>query len=194
MTVIELPDDQAAALKARAAAQGLTLEGWFEKLSGVRSHPTRRPSLRKSRYSLAELMAQCDAERSSVRRKTARGWMRQPSAARLEFSGAWRRLSRRSKSDSGPRTGGRALRGDRLSKTFQCTRHAPCVSDYARRQLRPPCRVRRLFERRRNSDPRRGSVQSAAGSRSTGAPSAVHREGAGFHPGRGFGEDPSLLE
>ena len=36
MTVIQLPDDQAAALKARAAAQGLTLEGWFEKLSGAR--------------------------------------------------------------------------------------------------------------------------------------------------------------
>ena len=35
MTVIELPDDQAAALKTKAAAQGLTLEAWFEKLSGV---------------------------------------------------------------------------------------------------------------------------------------------------------------
>jgi hypothetical protein len=59
MTVIQLPDDQAAALKARAAAQGLTLEGWFEKLSGV-AVPTSQPGPRKSRYSLAELMAQCD--------------------------------------------------------------------------------------------------------------------------------------
>jgi len=33
MTVIEIPDDQAAALKAKAAAQGLTLEGWFKKLA-----------------------------------------------------------------------------------------------------------------------------------------------------------------
>lgn len=33
MTVIELDDDQAAALKAKAAAQGLTLEDWFEKLA-----------------------------------------------------------------------------------------------------------------------------------------------------------------
>jgi hypothetical protein len=33
MTVIEIPDDQAAALKARAAAQGLTLERWLEKLA-----------------------------------------------------------------------------------------------------------------------------------------------------------------
>jgi plasmid stability protein len=33
MTVIELPDEQAAALKARAAAQGLTLEDWFKNLA-----------------------------------------------------------------------------------------------------------------------------------------------------------------
>jgi hypothetical protein len=60
MTVIQLPDDQAAALTARAAAQGLTLEAWFEKLSAV-PVPTSQPGPRKSRYSLAELMAQCDA-------------------------------------------------------------------------------------------------------------------------------------
>jgi hypothetical protein len=58
MTVIQLPDDQAA-LKARAAAQGLTLESWFEKLSGM-AVPPGQPGLRKSRYTLAELMAQCD--------------------------------------------------------------------------------------------------------------------------------------
>jgi uncharacterized protein (DUF433 family) len=33
MTVIEIPDDEAAALKAKAAAQGLTLESWFKKLA-----------------------------------------------------------------------------------------------------------------------------------------------------------------
>src|SRR5215470_2254611 len=33
MTVIELPDKQAAALKAKAAAQGLSLEAWLEKLA-----------------------------------------------------------------------------------------------------------------------------------------------------------------
>jgi hypothetical protein len=33
MTVIELPDEQAAALKARAAQEGLTLEDWFRKLA-----------------------------------------------------------------------------------------------------------------------------------------------------------------
>ena len=31
--LIELPDDQAAALTARAAAQGLTLEDWFKSLA-----------------------------------------------------------------------------------------------------------------------------------------------------------------
>lgn len=33
MTVIELPDQQAAALKARAAAEGLTLEAWLKRLA-----------------------------------------------------------------------------------------------------------------------------------------------------------------
>jgi hypothetical protein len=33
MTVIELSDDQAAALTAKAAAQGLSLEDWFKKLA-----------------------------------------------------------------------------------------------------------------------------------------------------------------
>jgi hypothetical protein len=33
MPSIELSDEQAAALKAKAAAQGLTLEAWFQKLA-----------------------------------------------------------------------------------------------------------------------------------------------------------------
>jgi hypothetical protein len=33
MTVIELPDDQAAALSAKAAAEGLTLSAWLRKLA-----------------------------------------------------------------------------------------------------------------------------------------------------------------
>jgi uncharacterized protein (DUF433 family) len=33
VTVIEIPDDQAAALKAKAAALGLSLGGWFAKLA-----------------------------------------------------------------------------------------------------------------------------------------------------------------
>jgi hypothetical protein len=39
MTVIELPDDQAAALTARAAAQGLTLADWFKSLAVETSAP-----------------------------------------------------------------------------------------------------------------------------------------------------------
>jgi plasmid stability protein len=35
MTVIELPDEQAAALRAKAAAAGLTLEAWLNKLAGA---------------------------------------------------------------------------------------------------------------------------------------------------------------
>jgi hypothetical protein len=56
MTVIELSDEQAAALKAKAVAQGLTLEAWLQKLAAVEA--PARP--RKDRYSLSELMAQCD--------------------------------------------------------------------------------------------------------------------------------------
>lgn len=33
MTIIELPDHEAAALKAKAAAQGLTLEAWLKHLA-----------------------------------------------------------------------------------------------------------------------------------------------------------------
>jgi len=39
MTVIELTDEQAAALRAKAAAEGLTLEAWFKKLAGTENGP-----------------------------------------------------------------------------------------------------------------------------------------------------------
>jgi len=35
MTVIELPDEQAAALTAKAAAAGLTLEAWLNQLASA---------------------------------------------------------------------------------------------------------------------------------------------------------------
>jgi len=44
MTVIELPDEQAAVLKAKAAAEGLSLEAWLQKLAEQErpaSHPHR---------------------------------------------------------------------------------------------------------------------------------------------------------
>jgi hypothetical protein len=43
MAVIELPDEQAAALKAKAAAAGLTLEAWLNKLAGGVEQPDERP-------------------------------------------------------------------------------------------------------------------------------------------------------
>lgn len=39
MTVIELPDEQAALLKAKAAAQGLTLKGWLGKPAAEAEEP-----------------------------------------------------------------------------------------------------------------------------------------------------------
>ena len=35
MTVIEIPDEEAAALTARAAAAGLSLEAWLRQLAGT---------------------------------------------------------------------------------------------------------------------------------------------------------------
>ena len=77
MTVIELSDEQAAALRARAAAQGLTLEAWLQKLA---SQDIRG---RKGRYKLSELIAQCDPD-APYRLKIELGWTALPLAARLE--------------------------------------------------------------------------------------------------------------
>jgi hypothetical protein len=55
LTVIRIPDDQAAALQARAAAQGLTLDAWLRRLAGLEAAPGR-----KGRYNLADLIKQCD--------------------------------------------------------------------------------------------------------------------------------------
>ncbi len=41
MTVIELPDEQAAALKAKAAAAGLTLEAWLNKVASAEQSAER---------------------------------------------------------------------------------------------------------------------------------------------------------
>jgi antitoxin component of MazEF toxin-antitoxin module len=55
MTVIQIPDEQAALLQAKAAAQGLTLEAWLKKLADF---PKSQGN--KRRYDLADLVAQCD--------------------------------------------------------------------------------------------------------------------------------------
>ena len=55
MTLIQIPDDQAAALQAKAAEHGLTLEAWLRNLAGLEEQQSR-----KSRYSLTDLVVQCD--------------------------------------------------------------------------------------------------------------------------------------
>jgi hypothetical protein len=51
---INLPDDQAAALQAKAAAHGMTLEDWISRKLAEEA-PTGR-----NHYTLSELMEQCD--------------------------------------------------------------------------------------------------------------------------------------
>lgn len=51
---INLPDDRAALLAAKAAQCGLTLEGWFQKLA------EQEAPLQQPHYSLSELIAVCD--------------------------------------------------------------------------------------------------------------------------------------
>ena len=53
MTAIEIPDEQAAALKARAAAQGLTLKAWLRKLA-EESPDATQPPLKTGRGMLAK--------------------------------------------------------------------------------------------------------------------------------------------
>jgi hypothetical protein len=50
MPTIELPYDQIAALKAKASAQGLSLEAWLKKLAQDESAPRAKPL--KSAYGL----------------------------------------------------------------------------------------------------------------------------------------------
>jgi hypothetical protein len=80
MTVrIELSDEQAAALKAKAAAQGLTLEGSFQKLANQDTAASQtRPG--KSRYSLSELVQQCDT--SAPLSADDRAWLDAPAFGR----------------------------------------------------------------------------------------------------------------
>jgi hypothetical protein len=47
MTVIELADEDAAALKAKAAAAGLSLEAWLKQLAGTAEGP--QPSVQPLR-------------------------------------------------------------------------------------------------------------------------------------------------
>jgi plasmid stability protein len=80
MTVIEIPDEQAAALKARAAAEGLSLEDWFRKLAALPA-PVERPMqtaadiiLSSMRDVPPEVMATMPADGASQHDHYVYGW------------------------------------------------------------------------------------------------------------------------
>ena len=75
MTLIQIPDDQAAALQAKAAAQGLTLEAWLRSLAGL-----DEPRRRAGRYNLADLVAQCDP--TAPLSEEDKEWLSAPSVGR----------------------------------------------------------------------------------------------------------------
>lgn len=58
MTVIELPDDQAAALAAKAASQGLTLAAWLQRLAETDLPKPREHSVKQAVARILELQAQ----------------------------------------------------------------------------------------------------------------------------------------
>jgi hypothetical protein len=85
MTVIEIPDEQAAALKAKAAARGTTLEDWLTKLAEGGCGGT---------FGMAALdWSQCQAV-ESVPGKVGGAWVfkdtRIPSFSGVRESGRWR--------------------------------------------------------------------------------------------------------
>jgi hypothetical protein len=54
MTVIEIPDDQAAALVARAAAEGLNLKAWLERLAAEAAEERSTKPLKTGKGMLAK--------------------------------------------------------------------------------------------------------------------------------------------
>jgi len=69
MTVIEIPDDQAAALEARALAQGLTLKDWLKKLAEEAQADVPRKPLKTGRGMLAKYGPAPSAEEIDENRK-----------------------------------------------------------------------------------------------------------------------------
>ena len=59
MTVIELPDEQAAALKAKAAEAGLTLEAWLNKLAGTDASIEQQQPIEKPLQTAADIVLSC---------------------------------------------------------------------------------------------------------------------------------------
>jgi hypothetical protein len=157
---IDRPDDKAALLAAKAAKDGLTLEGWFQKLAEQEA-PTG-----KSRYSLSQLVEQCDMN-APLFNEDGNGWTRQRQAARRYRCSA----ATFYRVDSNP-IKCREQASPRYvlivsPKAFNLWEH-PCLSDHARRKFRAACGFRRFIERSRDADARRCVVQPAPRSRSAG--------------------------
>jgi len=83
MTVIELTDQQAAALKAKAAAAGLTLEAWLERLADAAAtepageHPLQTAAdivLGRMRNVPSEVMATMPRDGASEHDHYVYGW------------------------------------------------------------------------------------------------------------------------
>jgi hypothetical protein len=66
---IELPEDKVAALKARAAAQGLSLENWLTKLADELPSSAQRKPLKSGRGMLAKYGPGPSAEEIDENRK-----------------------------------------------------------------------------------------------------------------------------
>ncbi len=75
MTVIEIADDQAARLKAKASAQGLTLKAWIEKLAEESPEGALQKPLKTGRGMLAKYGPAPSAEEiDENRREMFRGF------------------------------------------------------------------------------------------------------------------------
>ena len=80
MTVIELPDEQAAALTAKAAAEGLTLEAWLNQLASAgpsAEHPLKTAAeivLDRMRNVPPEIMATMPKDGASQHDHYIYGW------------------------------------------------------------------------------------------------------------------------
>jgi hypothetical protein len=77
MTVIEIADSHAAALKAKAAAQGLTLKGWLEKLAADEERSAPHKPLKTGRgmwakYGPGPSAEEIDANRREMFRNFAK--------------------------------------------------------------------------------------------------------------------------
>ena len=73
MTVIELPDQQAAALQAKAAAQGLTLKAWLQKLADEETPHDYTPEGRVSTDSCGSVVEEMRKLRARIK-PDPEGW------------------------------------------------------------------------------------------------------------------------